>query len=216
LTSAWPYYAANYGRTFSSLPRTAAVLELGPGHGSLLAWLRSLGYEHLSGVDASPGDVSFANGHLGGQTVALGDAEGYMRERPSGFDLVVAKAVVEHVPRDRLLDFLEALAGALRPSGRALIDVPNMDWLAAPHERYMDLTHEVGFTRESLWSLLKLRFDTVEIRGSQLPVQTRAQRLLRRPLVASIRGLLYVLGEGANEVLFESRSLIAIASKGAS
>lgn len=209
IQSIWPYYATNYVRIIDAIPRSAAVLEIGCGHGSLLGWLRSLGFEHIEGVDASSGDVEFANAHLGPGTVEVGDAISYLEAHPNQYDLIVAKAIVEHIPRRQLLDLMGSIDAALRPGGTLLVDVPNMDWLVAGHERYMDLTHESGFTRESLRSLLELRFADVEIHGSRPFSPTRAQRLFRRPLVWGLRRLLYVLGEGANELLFDSRSLIA-------
>ena len=53
---------------------------------------------------------------------------------------------------------------ALRAGGAVLIDVPNMDWLFAGHERYMDFTHELGFTQESLSQLLGGVFSEVVVR----------------------------------------------------
>ena len=44
-----------------------------------------------------------------------------------------------------------------------MIDVPNMDWLFASHERYMDFTHEVGFTVESLRQIMNQVFLNVQI-----------------------------------------------------
>ena len=52
--------------------------------------------------------------------------------------------------KDRVLPLLEKISSSLKPDGMAIIDVPNMDWILGQHERYMDFTHEVGFTRESL------------------------------------------------------------------
>jgi 2-polyprenyl-3-methyl-5-hydroxy-6-metoxy-1,4-benzoquinol methylase len=212
--SQWPYYTVNYGPVVARLPTDASILELGPGHGSLLAWLRSTGFSNLSGVDASPGDVEFANTHLGEKVVAHGYAVRHLAARPATFDFIAAKAVLEHIPRTQLLSLVDALHSALKPGGLLLVDVPNMDWILAGHERYMDLTHESGFTRESLHSLLSLRFAHVEITGSRLGTTTRSQRLFRGALVAAIRRALYVLGEGASDLLFESRSIVAVARRG--
>jgi 2-polyprenyl-3-methyl-5-hydroxy-6-metoxy-1,4-benzoquinol methylase len=213
-TVAWPYYEANYTDIIAGVPRELAVLDVGTGHGSLLAWLRSRGFSDVEGVDASPDDVLFANSHLGESVVAEGDAVEFLRARQGAYGLVFAKALVEHVPRGDLLELVGSVRDALEDGGIFIVDVPNMDWLVSGHERYMDLTHESGFTRESLSSLLSLAFDEVVVRGS-LPAAplTRAQRLLRPTLIRSIRFALYVLGEGADGVLFESRSLIAVARK---
>lgn len=211
IASAWPYYEANYGDLIAGIARTKRVLEVGPGHGSLLAWLRSSGFEKVVGVDSSPGDVEFANKHLGTGTVVEDDALRYLEASRGSFGVIVMKAVLEHVARSSLLDLVRATRRALETDGVLLVDVPNMDWLLASHERYMDLTHEGGFTRESLRALLLLAFDSVDVRGSRPAKTTRSQRLFRKPLVAVMRRLLYVLGEGASDTLFESRSLIAVA-----
>jgi len=211
--SQMPYFDANYGKHFRSLPRTVSILEVGPGQGALLAWLRSLGFERIAGVDASPGDVQFANGHLGAGVVTLGDGREFLVARRGAYDVIAMKAVLEHVPKNELFEMLLATSGALKPGGFALIDVPNMDWLLATHERYMDLTHEVGFTPQSLSSFLRLAFDEISVTGSQLANPTRSQRLLRKPMIRLIRAGLYVLGEGADGALFSSRSLVAVATK---
>ena len=209
---AWPYFRANYEPLIESTPRSARILEVGCGPGALLAWLRSRGFENLQGIDASPGDVEFANRALGRALVVQGDARAFLESRPGEFDLVIMKAFLEHVGKHDLLETVNATARCLSPKGRAVIDVPNMDWILAAHERYMDLTHEVGFTRESLLNLLQLAFSQVAVKGSVLGFHTRAQRLWRRALIGCLRKAFYVLGEGASEVLFECRSIIAVAS----
>jgi 2-polyprenyl-3-methyl-5-hydroxy-6-metoxy-1,4-benzoquinol methylase len=211
--SQWPYFDANYRKHLQGLPRTVSILEVGPGQGGLLAWLRSLGFERVEGVDASAGDVQFANGHLGAGVVTLGDGREFLVARRGAYDVIAMKAVLEHVPKSELFEMLSATSGALKPGGFAIIDVPNMDWLLASHERYMDLTHEVGFTQQSLSSFLRLAFDEISVTGSQLAKLTRSQRLLRQPLIRLIRAGLYVLGEGADGALFSSRSLVGVATK---
>lgn len=207
IQSFWPYYERNY-RTI--LPSSdAAVLEVGCGHGSLLAWLRSHGIADVEGIDASPGDVEYANAHLGEDVVKLGDAVEFLGRSNRKYDLIITKAVMEHIPKHVLYDFVSAMCSALKPNGRLVVDVPNMDWISATHERYMDLTHEVGFTKQSLSSLLQIFFDDFKIIGSQPAFLTRSQKVLRKPAIYLYRKFLYVLGEGADDVMFASRSLIA-------
>ena len=47
--------------------------------------------------------------------------------------------------------------------GVAIIQVPNMDWILSNHERYMDFTHEIGYTRESLADIFRLYFMKVDV-----------------------------------------------------
>lgn len=209
--ASWPYYEANYADLIADVTPDAQVLEIGCGHGSLLTWLRARGFTALSGVDASPSDVELANAKLGRPVVTLGDAVSFVEAHEASFDVVFAKAIVEHIPRPDLLRLVRALARSLRPGGRVIIDVPNMDWILASHERYMDMTHESGFTRESLTTMLSLAFDDVVVRGSELASPTRSQRLLRPLVVRLLRRLFYVVGEGASDLLFSSRSIVAVA-----
>lgn len=211
--SQWPYYGKNYHRFLASLPRASSVLEVGCGSGGLLGWLRDEGFTTVHGVDASPGDVEFANAHLGAGTVSCDDAIRFLEANPNEYDLVIAKALLEHLPKDQLLRMVSALSDGLRAGGMVLVDVPNMDWLVAGHERYMDLTHEVGFTRESLAALMRLEFAECEIVGSSIAAETRSQRLFRPLFLWLTRRALYLLGEGASDTLFASRSLIARARK---
>lgn len=209
--ASWPYLETNYRPLVENLARTTRVLELGCGAGGMLGWLRSIGFANLAGVDASPGDVEFATHILGEGIVMSGDAFEYARAHPGAYDLVLMKALLEHVRKDELLESVSAAAAALASDGRLIVEVPNMGWLLAGHERYLDLTHEVGFTRESLASLLSLCFEDVEVGVSQLANPSRSQRLARATLVRIARRLLYILGEGADGVSFASRSLIAVA-----
>jgi SAM-dependent methyltransferase len=206
----WPHFDANYAPLLGSARADWTAVDVGCGHGSLIGWLEDRFGIQAEGVDASPGDVAFANAQFERDRVTCADATGFLRERPDAFDLITMKAILEHVPKGELLSFLEAAWQALSPTGILIVEVPNMDWLAAPHERYLDLTHEVGFTRQSLQTLLELGSADVFVKGSALALPTRSQRLLRPLLVAIIRRVLYVLGEGADDVWFASRSLIAV------
>lgn len=212
LQAFWPHYEANYNHVFAELSKSATVIDVGCGPGSLVGWVRSKGFTNVQGVDLSPGDVAHAAMKLGPGVVQLADGLEYLREREQHFDVVIMKALLEHLPKRRLLEMLEAASLALTADGRLIIEVPNMDWLLASHERYMDLTHEVGFTESSLRSLLSLLFSDVSVVGSRLASPTRAQRWFRPLLVRLVHRTLYVLGEGASETLFAHRSLIAIAT----
>jgi 2-polyprenyl-3-methyl-5-hydroxy-6-metoxy-1,4-benzoquinol methylase len=213
ITAAWAYYEANYRDFIQPLARTARIIDVGSGHGSLVAWLRSIGFDDVHGVDASPDDVAFANDYLGPGTVTRAEARQYLQSRPGSYDLIIAKAMLEHVPRKDLLTMIDAMAEAVSPAGRVIIDVPNMDWILSGHERYMDLTHEGGFTRESLAVLLSLSFGRVSVRGSRLPNPSIRLRIAHRVSVAFLRLLLRGLAEGGSDVLFHSRSIIALGSR---
>ncbi len=158
------YAARNYLPHLSGVsPETARVLDIGCNKGYLLAVLAAAGYRHLNGIDLSPVDVEQARQVAPAARVECADAFAYLGERAGSFDVIFIKAVVEHVPKEGTLPLLEAIHHALKPGGMVLVDVPNMDWLFAQHERYMDFTHEAGFTRESLMQVMSNVYREVRV-----------------------------------------------------
>ena len=158
------YIQENYLHHLAAFDRArGALLEIGCSKGYFLKGFQSLGFEQLSGVDLSPEDVANAQRIVPGVEVVHQEAREYLVQRADRFDAILMKAVLEHIPKEEVLPLLQAMKTSLRAGGMVLIDVPNMDWLFASHERYMDFTHETGFTRESLRQVMNNAFEAVEI-----------------------------------------------------
>ena len=134
--------------------RGAAILDVGCGFGGLLMHLRDRGYTDVRGVDVSPEQVAMAH-RLGLSGVTLGGAAEYLADRREELDLVCAIDVLEHLERQELLQVLDAIHAALRPSGRLVLQVPNADGPFAGRMRYFDLTHERAFTGKSIAQALR-------------------------------------------------------------
>jgi 2-polyprenyl-3-methyl-5-hydroxy-6-metoxy-1,4-benzoquinol methylase len=146
-----------YGRNSSK------ILEIGCNRGYMLAALKSFGFQNLHGVDLSSGDLEKAKILVSSAEVACADAFDYLKDKLDQFDIIILKAVLEHVQKDEIMPFLEKIKGSLRLGGSVIIDIPNMDWLFASHERYMDFTHEIGFTKESLGQIMRSLFLSVQV-----------------------------------------------------
>jgi 2-polyprenyl-3-methyl-5-hydroxy-6-metoxy-1,4-benzoquinol methylase len=208
------YAAGNYLPLLASVDRTKVeVLEVACNKGYLLKALSTHGFKHLRGVDLSPDDVSKAQAVVPEAEIAYADADAYLCERPGSFDIIILKAMLEHVPKAGTLPLLEKIRTALTKDGVVIVDVPNMDWLFAAHERYMDFTHETGFTRDSLAQVMRNVFDDVRLVPSKPVVErglkTRIAASLR-PAVISLAGIfLRIIGEGASDVWWHNRSIIA-------
>ena len=92
-----------------------------------------------------------------------------------------------------------------------------MDWLLAQHERYGFPHHEVGFTRESLAQVLRNLFTDIRIVKGRMvnidPNPTLKARIayqLRPFVIYIITKVLTMIGEGASDVWWDCRSIIAI------
>ena len=206
-------YRHNYARLFGR--KKLRVLEIGCGEGWFVKVLQENGIRDVTGIDLSPEDVAAGREHFGLTNLEVADALEFLRDRPEAFDIIFAKDVLEHVERDALCPLLTAVTGALRPGGSAVFQVPNMDWIMSPHERYMDLTHEVGFTRESLAELGRLFFNDVDVQKvDYLIPKSLRMKVCFLPLRAIYLRLLRLhyrlVGGGADAVWFDAREIVAV------
>ncbi len=148
-------FEANFGAHLPLPPAT--VLEVGFGEGHTLQRLSNRGYEDLHGWDISRECVERALAAHVPATLKHVDALVELRRVSSGtFDVILAKDLLEHLPRADVLPFLEAVHSALRPGGVFLARLPNMGSFFAVMLRYDDFTHRLGFTENSLRQVFTL------------------------------------------------------------
>lgn len=133
--------------------KNARILDVGCGMGFALLMLRKEGYTNIQGIDLDQGQVKAAQGK-GLNVVWTPDSQQFLKEHPAGFDQILAMDLIEHIPPGAQLDFVRALAGALKPGGKIFCTVPNANSALAGRYRYIDWTHHTSFTEHSLDFLL--------------------------------------------------------------
>jgi predicted TPR repeat methyltransferase len=129
----------------------ALCLDLGCGQGGLSAVLRSRGYPNSFGVDISPEQVAVAHS-LGRDYVTQGSVVDYLADA-SSWDVVTAFDFFEHLEHSEVLPTLEAVRGALNPSGLLVARVPNAAGPLFGRYQYGDFTHRAAYTQRSLQQL---------------------------------------------------------------
>jgi 2-polyprenyl-3-methyl-5-hydroxy-6-metoxy-1,4-benzoquinol methylase len=193
------------------------ILEIGCNKGYLLNGLADSGFKQLFGIDLSADDVKKAKKLLPKSQISNINAFSYLDDKSNKFDVIILKAVLEHIPKGDVMPLLKKIYTALNFEGIVIVDVPNMDWLFATHERYMDFTHEVGFTRESLAQIMRNIFTDVFIfQGQGLlkkTIRSKIRMLLRPLLILSLNFIFKIIGEGLSDVWWTNRSIIAIGKK---
>lgn len=164
-------FQANFGVHLP--PPPATVLEIGFGEGHTLERLARLGYTDLHGWDISRECVERARDKRVPARLVHADALQELRASgPASFDVILAKDLLEHLPRDEVLPFLQGVHAALRPGGIFLARLPNMGSFFAVMLRYDDFTHQLGFTENSLrqvFSLGGFRREDVRVLNDVLP-----------------------------------------------
>ena len=172
------YFDTVYATYFKKVGRDKAILELGCNKGYLLNVLAEEGYTNLVGVDLSEGDIEVARRLNPGATIIQEDIFTFLEKMPESFDVILLKALIEHIEKDRIMELLEKIHRALKQGGFILIDVYNADWVFTQHDRYMDFTHEVGFTQESLKQVMVFFYKDVSVTPVSGLIFNSARRFL--------------------------------------
>lgn len=171
------HYVRHFGPHFPQ-NRNVSVLEIGCGSGAMLRALRQAGFRTVHGIDIAPQQVEFCRAQ-GLSNVECADAISYLRETRKKFGLIVMSDVLEHLGKDEVVEVLTLVREHLSPAGRIVARVPNMSNPLNIRTRYVDFTHEVGFSKETLGQVLRISgFGVTAVYGEYEP----HRRLLARVL----------------------------------
>jgi SAM-dependent methyltransferase len=198
---AMDFFEDNFARR---LPRGAySVLDVGCGDGAMMRAFKAEGLV-VAGTDLDPHNVR--------QGVFIYDVL-KLPLKSVKFDVVVFMGIIEHLRKDDLLPSLRNLRSMLAPGGVLLITTQNMDSPMGDHFRYLDITHELGFTRESLCQVGRLAgFTKVEAykgvhRDPDPPGLKRwAKRLWRRLYAIHVR----VTGGAMADTWWDADTLVGV------
>ena len=142
------------------------ILEIGSGNGGLLLCLREQGYTDVTGLDISPEQVELSHAR-GFDNMQCADGLEFLLGCSREFGLIVMSDVLEHLPKAQVLETLVQANAHLRAGGRIILRVPNMSNPLNVRTRYVDLTHEVGFSKETLQQVLRVAgFEVETVHGA--------------------------------------------------
>lgn len=184
-------YEAMYGR-FMPANKSSKILDIGCGAGHFLYYLKKEGYTNYRGIDISKQQVDFVKQNIT-ENVELADAFEFLEGKEKLCDLIVVNDLLEHIPKDMIIKFLKLIYSSLKNDGIVMIKTLNMVNPFALRSRYMDITHEIGFTEHSLYEVLKVSgFEDISI--YPIPMKIRSiKSLIGRFSQISIQRTLKIL-----------------------
>lgn len=210
----WSQYDQVYGELLARGEAESPVLDLGCGKGEWLAWMRSKGWQNLSGVDLSEADLAVAA--ASGMKVHCEDAISYLKSNPAGFAVIHAKDIIEHLDKQELVDFALAVHEALQPGGVFVASTFNAQAPLASTTRYGDFTHESGLTCSSAGQWLRAcGFSDVTVRGTHFcprSLKGRIRKILYS-VVAGVAKFVVTLRHGVTTQVSCLPDLLIIAKK---
>jgi 2-polyprenyl-3-methyl-5-hydroxy-6-metoxy-1,4-benzoquinol methylase len=129
--------------------RGKRVLEAGCGIGGLLYYLKKSGVENIFGIDLSEEQLSVARQNVTDRLQEC-DVTDFLASKKETYDCIIMFDLIEHIQKDRIITLIGHIYDALSEKGIVIIRTPNMGSLNGLYSRYIDFTHETGFTEESI------------------------------------------------------------------
>jgi SAM-dependent methyltransferase len=178
--------------------------------------LRNLGFTNVVGIDSDRSQVDAARSRqLPVELVPLPQTLDWLQQRRGTFEFAYAIDVLEHIPRAHIVDVIRAIAESLKPGAAFACRVPNCNSIVGMRQRYIDWTHEISFSPESLdFILYNGGFAQVVISEAHNPPLLGVGGYVRaalRVFFRSIRRLQYFAeATGGERTLPLSSNLLAI------
>lgn len=168
------YFHKNYLK-YLPADKNARILELGCGMGHFAYFCVGEGYKNYIGIDASEENIIYIKKTFGKKLdVKVMDIMDILEEeeRENTCDAVIFNDVIEHLTKPEIIRVLDGIHRVLAPGGVLLVKTPNM---ANPYVstagRYIDITHEVGFTEKSMLQVLRATgYCNIKIIGTDIYV----------------------------------------------
>jgi 2-polyprenyl-3-methyl-5-hydroxy-6-metoxy-1,4-benzoquinol methylase len=132
--------------------KNSRILEIGCGMGRLMLMLKSMGYDNMVGVDIDRSQIEIARKE--NLNVRLTDVSDFLREDRQKYDVIYCFDMLEHIDKDRQLPLLKLIFNATNDEGSVVFTVPNGLAPLAGFFRYIDFTHTVSYTENTMRFLL--------------------------------------------------------------
>lgn len=143
-----------------------SVLDLGAGAGFLLRTLEERGFRDLTGVEISSDQMDHANAILKISKMHNANVMDFLRENTRKYDIIFLMDVLEHLSKEDIMEIIKLIKKSLNKGGVFLMQTANAcSPLFGLWNRYVDITHTIAFTPESLGMVFReAGFESFEIR----------------------------------------------------
>ena len=167
------YIDYNFGRIVKNLaPKKCRILEIGPGMGEGVKYLKDNGFRNIDIVDNDNNVLSGVADRFGVDKKYCVDDLITLKGKLGKYDLIILVQALEHIPLNQQAKVVSMLYSCLRKMGTMLIVVPNAGNPLGMVERYGDLQHTNSFTEQSLRDLARvsgIKTARIEIKGYEIP-----------------------------------------------
>lgn len=132
--------------------KDSRICEIGCGMGRFLSMLKEEGYDNLTGVDIDKVLVKIARRDI--ENIHLADAIDFLSNTHDIFDVIYVFDVLEHIAKEKQLEFLRLIYSRLKDDGFVVFSIPNALAPSGMLYRYDDFTHTVSYCSNTISFLL--------------------------------------------------------------
>jgi len=208
------FYRRNYSPLMRDLPE-GPILDIGCGLGDFLVFCGQGLERRAVGIDLDAENAAVC------QAAKLDAVQAEARDflaRPDTYAGIVLNDVIEHVAKDQIIPLLSLMHQRLVPGGRVILKTPNMaNPLIAGRNRYIDITHQVGFTEESLIQVLEQAgFDDILVAPVDIYVTANPIANLGGRVLSAIMYAVWRLGykvQGVPKVRVLTKGIMAVGTR---
>lgn len=176
--------------------RSVKILEIGFGTGFLIKYLLSNGYKNIHGIELSEEETVFVQKNIYSGVERVDSTEDFLEEHKNEYDLIFMFDVLEHIPKDKVIDLLIQIRQALRNNGFFIARVPNGSNPLNSNAYCCDFTHEFIYGASSLLQVNKIaEFSEIKIlpfKEENISLHGKITNITQKimfPLIKSIIGL---------------------------
>jgi SAM-dependent methyltransferase len=181
--------------------KSTAILDVGCGHGRMLAFLSERGYTNLRGVDRDEDVLKWAAANVTPNVEAVSDLSAYLARHEGEFGLIVLKDVLFYVPKSDVPALLSGVGKAIAPGGRVLLETFNGAAWTGPYIAYKDPDIQWIPTETLLrYYLESAGFSDIELRGRATTITGLKSRIFSAAQAMWRMGLrlIYLLERGVD------------------
>jgi 2-polyprenyl-3-methyl-5-hydroxy-6-metoxy-1,4-benzoquinol methylase len=211
------HYEANY-RSLLPADRYATILDIGCGSGDFTRFAHGLGHRNVTAVDQDARAIRELDGLEGVTAVTAKVDAQFLQDFEGRAELIVARQMLYYYDRKEAPGIVTALARALAPSGRLVVEIFNGALLSSRFTELKDPAILTAYTEHGLRRLLEANGLVVEAlvgaKSTARGLRSRAYQAARRTWLQAYRQVL-ILERGLDDELprIWDKSIIAVARR---
>lgn len=152
---------------FLPLQKGKAFLDLGCGNGDFLMYLKTKGFENITGVEYSGEMKSISERSVQGIRIVESDATDFLHNSNEIYDFILCAHLLEHFEKTKVLETFKLAKERLNPGGYFVVMTPNFASPFGIPIAFGDFTHITHFSGPSMAQLAGLSgFSIVHIGGN--------------------------------------------------